>query len=421
MYDRDLMQSYLNYSQPIGSTKRYGKCPFCGPIRRLGFVVTRTTTGFVCWCHGCHKSYGIGGSTPSYRECLRVSGELKARMIQNPRKRKQAAESQTVTKSSVHLPFDITNELPTSALVWLRMFGVTQQEIQKYGLCWSPKYDRLVLPVRDENGKLVYWQGRYFGPEKGQPKYINTRSSRGNIWFDTGGDSQIIVLVEDILSALAVSRTGKARAIALLGSFISDNLIVKLLSEGRQVCVWLDRDKRCESIAFTKRLNVFGITAKTISTIQDPKCYKPVTISKEISHAYPDLFQHCEDNCPETFRSPALSPDETSSGLQPGQAPASAREADVRTDERSEQKLRKRHLGLAATENPSNAELAFPEGENGGFCLLQRDACIPERSSVHQQASETSDLILERLLVAGYLFRQIPHFLKAPALNELGR
>ena len=141
-------------------------------------------------------------------------------------------------------------------------------------------------------------------------------------------------------------------------------------------------------------------------------------ISKEISHAYPDLFQHCDSNCPETFRSPALSPDETSSGLQPGQAPASAREADVRTDERSEQKLRKRHLGLAATENPSNAELAFPEGENGGFCLLQRDACIPERSSVHQQASETSDLILERLLVAGYLFSE--SHLKAPALNELG-
>ena len=420
MYDRDLMQSYLNYSQPIGSTKRYGKCPFCGPIRRLGFVVTRTTTGFVCWCHGCHKSYGIGGSTPSYRECLRVSGELKARMIQNPRKRKQAAESlslreanaQTVTKSSVHLPFDITNELPTSALVWLRMFGVTQQEIQKYGLCWSPKYDRLVLPVRDENGKLVYWQGRYFGPEKGQPKYINTRSSRGNIWFDTGGDSQIIVLVEDILSALAVSRTGKARAIALLGSFISDNLIVKLLSEGRQVCVWLDRDKRCESIAFTKRLNVFGVTAKTISTVKDPKCYKPTTISKEISHAYPHLFQgfeHCEGDYQSDFRTASVPSDEAPH-LQPGQAPASAREADVRTDERSEQKLRKRHLGLAATENPSNVELAFPEGENGGFCLLQRDACIPERSRVHQQASETSDLILERLLVAGYLFRQTPHF-----------
>lgn len=419
MFDRDLINTYLNYDQPIGSTRRYGKCPFCGTVKRLGFVVTRTTTGFVCWCHGCHKSYGVGGSTPPRSECLRTAGELKARMILDRRKHKKATGEQTITRASVFLPYDITDELPTSALVWLRMYNVTQQEIQKYGLCWSPKYDRLVLPVRDENGKLVYWQGRYFGHDKCQPKYINTRSSRGNVWFDTGGDCKTVVLVEDILSAIAVSRTGEARAIALLGSFISDNLIVKLLSEDRQVCVWLDRDKWCESLAFTKRLNVFGITAKTISTTKDPKCYKPVTICKELRHAYPDLlsrFQHCEGHCPETFRSPALSPDETSSGLQPGQAPASAREADVRTDERSEQKLRKRHLGLAATENPSNVELAFPEGENGGFCLLQRDACIPERSSVHQQASETSDLILERILVAGYLFLNTHS--KAPAAPQ---
>lgn len=415
MFDRDLMQTYLNYNQPIGSTKRYGKCPFCGTVKRLGFVVTRTTTGFVCWCHGCHKSYGSGGATPSYRECLRVSGELKARMILNPRKRNQSASTlslreanaQTVTKSSVHLPYDITDELPTSALVWLRMFGVTQQEIQKYGLCWSPKYDRLVLPVRDENGKLVYWQGRYFGLDKRQPKYINTRCSRGNIWFDTGGDSQITVLVEDILSALAVFRTGKARAIALLGSFISDNLIVKLLSEGKQVCVWLDRDKRCESIAFTKRLNVFGVTAKTISTVKDPKCYKPTTISKEISHAYPHFFQHCESDCPQILETSPVPSYETSH-LQPGQAPSRCGSTDSRTDQANEQKLRERHLGLAATETSASTELAFPEGENCGFCLLQRDACIPERSSVHQQAQEAQDLILERILVAGYLFRQIP-------------
>lgn len=420
MFDRDLMQTYLNYNQPIGSTKRYGKCPFCGSVKRLGFVVTRTTTGFVCWCHGCHKAYGSGGSTPSYRECLRVSGELKARMILNPRKRNQSASTQTITKASVHLPYDITDELPTSSLVWLRMFGVTQQEIQKYGLCWSPKYDRLVLPVRDENGKLVYWQGRYFGLDKRQPKYINTRCSRGNVWFDTGGDFQITVLVEDILSALAVFRTGKARAIALLGSFISDNLIVKLLSEGKQVCVWLDRDKRCESIAFTKRLNVFGVTAKTISTVKDPKCYKPTTISKEISHAYPHLFQgfeHCEGNYQSDFRTASVPSDEASR-LQPGQAPAQCGSADSRTDQASEQKLRKRHLGLAATETSAGTELAFPEGENSGFCLLQRDACIPERSSVHQQAREAQDLILERILVAGYLFSESHS--KAPALSDLG-
>ena len=389
MFDRDLMQTYLNYNQPIGSTKRYGKCPFCGSVKRLGFVVTRTTTGFVCWCHGCHKSYGSGGSTPSYRECLRVSGELKARMILNPRKRNQSVSEQTVTKSSVHLPYDITDELPTSALVWLRMFGVTQQEIQKYGLCWSPKYDRLVLPVRDENGKLVYWQGRYFGLDKRQPKYINTRCSRGNVWFDTGGDSQITVLVEDILSALAVFRTGKARAIALLGSFVSDNLIVKLLSEDRQVCVWLDRDKRHDALAFTKRLNVFGVTAKTVSTVNDPKCYKSTTIVKEIHHAFPQFSEQS-----------AVQADSGGTVLQRTEE----RSCGFCTDDRFAPEQRERENRLASSSVRIMAVADFCHAEKCGFRLLQCHARISERPSLHQQASQIQDIILERLLVAGYLF-----------------
>ena len=407
MFDRDLINTYLNYDQPIGSTRRYGKCPFCGTVKRLGFVVTRTTTGFVCWCHGCHKSYGVGGSTPPRSECLRTAGELKARMILDRRKHKKATGEQTITRASVFLPYDITDELPTSALVWLRMYNVTQQEIQKYGLCWSPKYDRLVLPVRDENGKLVYWQGRYFGHDKCQPKYINTRSSRGNVWFDTGGDCKTVVLVEDILSAIAVSRTGEARAIALLGSFISDNLIVKLLSEDRQVCVWLDRDKWCESLAFTKRLNVFGITAKTISTTKDPKCYKPVTICKELRHAYPDLlsrFQHCEGHYPK------ISYGDSSSSSPQGKGEA------FHTDQWPASELRKRDSGLASSENPCGSLAAFPEAEIGGFCLLQRATCVPERSSLHHQVPETFDLILERTLVAGYLFLNTHS--KAPAAPQ---
>ena len=391
MFDRDLIQTYLDYNQTIGSTRRYGKCPFCGTIKRLGFVVTRTTTGFICWCHGCHKSYGVGGSIPSRKECLRVSGELKARMIQNPRKRVPSASTQTVTRSSVFLPYDITDMLPTSALVWLRMYGITQQEITKYGFCWSPKYDRLVLPVRDENGKLVYWQGRYFGLDKRQPKYINTKSSRGNVWFDTGGDFPVTVLVEDILSAIAISRTGKARAIALLGSFISDNLIIKLLSEDRQVCVWLDRDKRCDALVFTKRLNVFGITAKTISTVKDPKCYKPVTICKELRHAFPQFFDEPADKA-----NGRGVPVEGKYGTS----------SPFRTDDRFASESRGQENGLASSSASLLALADFYHHEIRGFCLLQRDAGLPERASLHHQVPETFDIILERTLVAGYLFTQ---------------
>ena len=178
-----------------------------------------------------------------------------------------------------------------NALLWLAKYNVTPEEIKKYNINYSPYFERLILPVYDRHGRLTYWQGRYFGKDIGtQPKYYNTRSSRGEIWFDTGGDSSIIVVVEDILSALSVARAGY-RAFALLGSYVSDNLIRKLQSEGKQVCVWLDLDKQCASMQYTKRLNVFGVEAKTIVTTEDPKEYLPDRIKKEVEHAYPRTDQ----------------------------------------------------------------------------------------------------------------------------------
>lgn len=294
--NRDLLQTYLDYQQPLGTTVRYGECPFCGLVGRKGFVVTRKPNGFVCWCHRCHKSYGVKSGTPSRSQCLRITDEHMHK-IQNLRKcglsgLKRQAKDIEEKKAFISLPYDVTKVIPMNALLWLAKYHVTSEEIKAYNINYSPYFERLILPVYDRHGRLVYWQGRYFGKDSSgtHPKYYNTRSSRGEIWFDTGGDSNIIVVVEDILSALSVARAGY-RAFALLGSYVSDNLIRKLQSEGKQVCVWLDLDKQCASMQYTKRLNVFGVVAKTIVTPEDPKEYLPERIIKEVEHAYPRTDQ----------------------------------------------------------------------------------------------------------------------------------
>lgn len=286
--DWDLLNTYLSSQQDTGSTVRYTKCPLCGKrVSRQGFVVTRTPKGFLCWCHACHQSYRTGGKTPARKDCLRIANEQLSKKTWPLRKHGNTQPIKDEAKAVVVLPFDVTNEIPTPARLWLMKYHVTQQEIQKYGICWSPSFQRLILPVRDSCGKLLYWQGRYFGSDNNQPKYYNVRTSRGNVWFDTGGDSNITVLTEDILSAIAVARASSYRAVALLGSYVSDNLIMKLLSEGKQVCVWLDLDKRCQSAKFSKRLQVFGIEAKTVVTKLDPKEYTPQEIDKEVRNVYP--------------------------------------------------------------------------------------------------------------------------------------
>ena len=290
--DWDLLNKYLSKQQDIGTSVRYTECPFCRErVSRKGFVVTRTPKGYLCWCHRCHQSYKTGGKTPGLKDCLRIANEQKSKKTWPLRKHDNHQPVKGVRKAIVALPFDVTNEIPIVARLWLMKYHITQEEVQKYGICWSPSLSRLILPVRDSCGRLLYWQGRYFGSDDNQPKYYNTKTTRKEVWFDTGGDSPVIVLTEDILSAIAVARTSSYRAVALLGSYVSDDLILKLLSEGKQVCVWLDLDKRCQSVKYSKRLQVFGINAKSIVTKLDPKEYTPQQIDKEVHHAYPDLFQ----------------------------------------------------------------------------------------------------------------------------------
>lgn len=297
-----ILTDYLNSNAELNKAVRYDYCPLCeSHVSRKGFIVTRTTKGFLMWCHSCHKKkfvpHGGGIMYPAYSECMRSGKKFLAKLRAMP-------EEQDIQNTVVVLPPDFTTEIPTAARLWLHKYGITQEEIKQFKFGYSPRYERLILPVYDEAGTLVYWQGRYFGTGN-SPKYFNVRStSRQEVWFDTistGGDSNVIVLVEDIVSAIAVARSG-VRAIALLGSYLMDSLteyLVSLssLSNDRQVCVWLDPDKRSSCAQFAKRLVSFGVKARAVlSSDRDPKEYNVEDIRRycHVEDPYQDGLQSVE-------------------------------------------------------------------------------------------------------------------------------
>lgn len=284
---QDLFE-YTSKAHDLGRTVRFSKCPFCGKsVGRAGFIVTRTIKGHLMWCHSCHAKYFVPSGAPSLGQCLSLysissrrregSTSLNSKLI----KEKQA---------NVCLPYDAKPALPVVAQIWLSKYGITQEEVHRHKFCWSASYQRLILPVYDTTGKLLYWQGRYFGSDKRQPKYLNISTDRKTVWFDTqvahpSPVENVVVLVEDILSAIVLRRSGY-RAIALLGSYVSDQLILNLLKESRQdmtVVVWLDPDKLCESIKSSRRIKTLGVSARSVlSCPHDPK----ECSSKEIRDKY---------------------------------------------------------------------------------------------------------------------------------------
>lgn len=257
------LEQYLDTRMSVGQRIRYDFCPFCGEkVRGKGFVVTRTKNGFFMWCFKCHNHKHIT------RDGISLSGirrYLKAR--ENSHK---TAEVQNLEHNVVTLPSDFTTDIPVAGRLWLAKGGVTEAEIQKYRFGYSPSLDRVILPVWGDEG-LLYWQGRALTQTDGVPKYINVTSKRKSVYFVVNMNSDTTVLVEDILSALAVARAG-ANSLALLGSSVSAG--VQEFIKTNKVRVWLDPDKRKECIRYAKMLSAYGLKASpVVLTTKDPKEY----------------------------------------------------------------------------------------------------------------------------------------------------
>lgn len=264
------LSEYTRTDVDYNTAVRYGWCPFCEhTVGREGFIVWRQHWGWRMYCHRCHTSKRVfkrGVAAPS--ALINAVNGLRI----NPNKKDRV----------VYLPDDFEQYTPNSAKRWLRKYGVTDEEISKYRFGYSANMNRLIMPVFNSTDGLVFWQGRKLNTQDPGPKYISMKATRDNIWFDCVNPKDTsVVLVEDILSALAVKRAGFS-SIALLGSHIGTK-IAKLLQDKniKTVCVWLDPDKRTESIKFSKRLASLGFTATScVLPDKDPKEYNPTQVKQ---------------------------------------------------------------------------------------------------------------------------------------------
>lgn len=274
---REELEKFLDYNAPMDVPVRQAYCPFCEQHRKNDsahcFVITRKRNGFSMWCHRCHTKYWYPVKSPSSSAIL---SELHRRAVGNK-------DNVSVVTKKVTLPSDFTADIPASGLLWLRTYGVSEDEIRRYHFGYSPRLDRLILPVfRD--GELVFWQGRNLSSDTSRPKYMNVRSQRSDIVLFVNNQTSKVVLVEDILSCLAVARAGVS-AVALLGSYVKMDLLRDVLADADIDCikVWLDPDKRQEACKYAKQLRALGYSASPIVLAhQDPKCYKPEEVQRFI-------------------------------------------------------------------------------------------------------------------------------------------
>lgn len=193
--------------------------------------------------------------------------------------RDRLAGIEELTKRVV-LPRDYNTDIsiwPIEAYAWVRKYDITPLEVEKYGLGYSNSFSCVVIPIRND-GNLVGIQYRRIPSEQNVPKYVASTYFRGLFWHNNGGmrecvDSDMVFVVEDVLSAIKCSRI--CDAVALLGTNLSDACL-RRIKDYKTYIVFLDNDNpqvlrnRNKIVA---RLQQFGTVKVVDRRDRDPKEY----------------------------------------------------------------------------------------------------------------------------------------------------
>lgn len=197
-------------------------------------------------------------------------------------------EEVEVLARQLSLPGDADTVLPQRARDFLEKYGLTKLDCQLHTIMWSEFWQRLLFPYFDGTG-LVGWQGRYLGQDtdhgRGKAKWYSQGNLKDLLHVVGNKNSGVMVLVEDIISAIKVAHNPSVCAIPLFGSHVD----LKKLFALKKICgtievrLWLDFDKQKESAKYCNKLCSLGFNARTIITELDPKCYTDEEINEKLS------------------------------------------------------------------------------------------------------------------------------------------
>lgn len=161
-------------------------------------------------------------------------------------------------KEIVAPPNDLCSHFNGDNLRWLKKY-LTDFEIMDH-FKYSPSMKRHVYKYAD------YWEARSVDPAHVKDKCI----SHGVKPYNLLGKGDTIVVVEDIVSAIKVSRV--ARSLPLFGAYLSPDFMVRLVKERpKQIVIWLDEDKWDSAMQYAAKINTLAPIARAVKTRYDPK------------------------------------------------------------------------------------------------------------------------------------------------------
>lgn len=250
---------------PMGTKTRIN-CE-CGDGKTL--VVNHNTKYFSAHCFRCDFKHIEDKGIQSLADIAKI---------------KELNEQALEIELELELPHDFSRDIPLHGRLWLYKAGISEPLWRQYGVGYSEHLGRVILPVYDTDGNLIWYQCRAL--LKGQkPKYIQPARDRSEVIFRSRdatptGDA---VVVEDILSAIRVGEV--CTTYSLLGTKIT-TAQASVLGSHDTIATWLDPDKAGINGAKKIRRTLGLITeVGNIRSDDDPKCYSKKEIRRCIEQA----------------------------------------------------------------------------------------------------------------------------------------
>lgn len=200
-----------------------------GHDTRGRLYVKRMPNLIIAFCHNCGQHGVVSVDRYKYKH---INDLLK----ENEYYEKDGAVEIVLPPDATLHQFD----WPKEAVMWLAKYGIVEGEQVDAGICYSPSWGRVILPVY-RNGQLVYWQGRAVHGQK--PKYLTAKSNKKPLFIlhhHNGGCPDCAFVVEDYLSAIKINRV--ATSVALLGTSADINDLTDALSCYKNIGIILDPD-----------------------------------------------------------------------------------------------------------------------------------------------------------------------------------
>jgi len=194
------------------------------------------------------------------------------------------------------------NKWPEEARNWPLQYGLTEEEIcDVASMGWSEFYGRVILPVFNEDGELVAWQGRRIPGLTDKSKYeigwnktkqkgdrsptkYNTKAKEGvtkserlcpirycGVGSSYSSPSTTLCIVEDTLSALKVSRLMDSLPLNGSSCKLRDLMHLKKYDT---IIIYLDNDNnqvKSSQVRLKRALELMANNVYLIKEDRDPK------------------------------------------------------------------------------------------------------------------------------------------------------